>query len=96
MLHELGHHELRKDWKKFTNKFPASAYAEEVHLTTRDKKYKRRDSYVVASLEEEFCAWDEGLRLGKKLGIRINIEKWIDFKSKCLKSYIIYFANLKK
>jgi hypothetical protein len=96
MLHELGHHELRKDWNKFTKRFPASAYAEEVHLATRDKKYKRRDSYVVASLEEEFAAWDEGLRLANRLGIKINMDKWIDFKSKCLKCYIIYFANLKK
>lgn len=96
MLHELGHHELRKDWRKFTKRFPATAYAEEVHLATKDKRYKRRDTYVVASLEEEFAAWDEGLKLGKKLGIRVNMEKWIDFKSKCLKSYIIYFANLKK
>ena len=96
MLHELGHHELRKDWKTFTKRFPATAYAEEVHLITRDKKYKRRDTYVVASLEEEFAAWDEGLKLGKKLGIKINEDKWVEFKSKCLKSYIVYFANLKK
>ena len=96
MLHELGHHELRKNWKKFTNRFPAAAYAEEVHLETNDKRYKRRDAYVVASMEEEFSAWDEGLKLGKKLGININMDKWIDFKSKCLKSYIVYFANLKK
>jgi hypothetical protein len=96
MLHELGHHEIRKNWKKFTKRFPASAYAEEVHLATNDKRYKRRDSYVVASLEEEFMAWEEGLKLGKRLGIKINMDKWIDFKSKCLKSYIVYFANLKK
>jgi hypothetical protein len=65
-------------------------------LTENEKKYIRRDSYVVASLEEEFAAWDEGLKLGKRLSIKINMEEWIDFKSKCLKSYIIYFANLKK
>lgn len=96
MLHELGHHEIRKNWKKFMRRFPASAKAEQVHLETRDTKYKRRDSYVVASLEEEFMAWEEGLRLGNKLGIRVNMDKFIDFKSKCLKSYINYFANLKK
>jgi hypothetical protein len=96
MLHELGHHELRKDWKKFTKRFPVTAHAEHKYLTENEKKYIRRDSYVVASLEEEFAAWDEGLKLGKRLGIKINMEEWIDFKSKCLKSYIIYFANLKK
>jgi hypothetical protein len=96
MLHELGHHEIRKDWDKFKEKLPAAAYAEQVHLKTRDKRYKRRDTYIVASLEEEFMAWDEGFKLGEELGIRINMDKWIDFKSKCLKGYINYYANLKK
>lgn len=96
MLHELGHHEIRKDWKKFRRRFPATAKAEQVHLKTKDTKYKRRDAYVVASLEEEFMAWDEGLKLGKRLGIKVNMDKWIDFKSKCLKCYINYYANLKK
>ena len=96
MLHELGHHEIRKDWKKFKKRFPATAKAEQVHLKTKDTKYKRRDAYVVASLEEEFMAWDEGLKLGRKLGIKVNMDKWIDFKSKCLKCYINYYANLKK
>lgn len=96
MLHELGHHEIRKDWKKFKKKFPIAAHAEQMHLETKNKKYKRRDSYIVASLEEEFLAWDEGLKLGKRLEIKINMEKWIDFKSKCLKGYIKYYANLKK
>jgi hypothetical protein len=96
MLHELGHHEIRKDWKKFEKKFPAAAHAEQIYLEMNDKKYKRRDTYIVASLEEEFMAWDEGFNLGQRLGININIEKWVDFKSKCLKKYINYFANLKK
>jgi hypothetical protein len=96
MLHELGHHEIRKDWEKFKQRFPASAKAERVHLRTRDRKYMRRDSYVVASVEEEFMAWEEGLKLGLRLGIVINMDKFINFKSRCLKSYINYFANLRK
>ena len=96
MLHELGHHELRKDWDKFKKKFPAMAHAEHIHLKTKATKYKRRDTYVVSSLEEEFKAWDEGKKLGDKFGIKINMQKWIAFKSKCLKNYINYFANLKK
>ena len=96
LLHELGHHELRKNWDVFTKRFPAAAYAEEVHLEMNDKRYKRRDTYVVASLEEEFSAWEEGLRLSERLGIRVNMLNWIEFKSKCLKSYINYYANFKK
>lgn len=96
MLHELGHHQIRKDWRKFKKKLPVVAHAEQVHLELKDKRYKRRNSYIVSSLEEEFLAWDEGFKLGEKLGIRINMDKWIEFKSKCLKSYINYYANLKK
>jgi hypothetical protein len=96
MLHELGHHELRKDWTKFESRFPMAAYAEYVNLTSKDKRYKRRNTYLVASLEEEFLAWDEGLKLAKLLKIKVNIDRWFEFKSKCLKSYINYYANLKK
>ena len=96
LLHELGHHEIRKDWKQFRKRLPASAKAERMHLKLNDKRYKRRDSYIVSSLEEEFMAWEEGFKLGERLGIRINMDTWIDFKSKCLKSYINYYANLKK
>ena len=96
MLHELGHHEIRKDWEAFASRFPASANAERVYLEHNDRKYMRRDSYIVASLEEEFMAWEEGLKLGLRLGIEVNMDKFIDFKSRCLKAYINYFANLRK
>ena len=96
LLHELGHHELRKDWIRFEKRLPLSAYAEHVKLTKKDKRYMRRDSYIVSSLEEEFLAWDEGLKLAKILGIKVNLEKWMDFRSRCLKSYIGYYANIKK
>lgn len=92
-LHELGHHELRKDWVKFKKKFPVTAYAEQKAFNNGPRKLLRRKSYAVASLEEEFLAWDEGAKLAKKLGIRINMERWIELKSKCLKSYINYYAT---
>jgi hypothetical protein len=95
-LHELGHHSLRKDWEEFEKRLPVIAYAEHVHLVYNDKRYKRRDSYIVSSLEEEFMAWDEGLKLAAELGIKIKMQNWIDLKSKCLKSYINYYATLKK
>ena len=93
-LHELGHHELRKDWGKFKKKLPVTAYAEQRKVNKGDIKYIRRNSYKVASLEEEFLAWEEGLKLGYKLGIKINMDRFIDLKSKCLKSYINYYATL--
>lgn len=96
MLHELGHHELRKDWDKFKVKMPTIAYAQHMDLKKNERKYKRRNSYMVACLEEEFLAWDEGLRLGLRLGIKVNMVRWIEFKSGCLKRYIDYYGNLKK
>lgn len=95
MLHELGHHELRKDWGKFEKRLPVVAHAE-VKSLKKDYKYGRRKSFHVSSLEEEFLAWDEGFKLGMKLGIKVNMEKWIRLKSKFLKSYIIYYATLNK
>jgi hypothetical protein len=94
-LHEMGHHELRKDWDKFKKRLPVLAHAEMVKLYKKENKYSRRKVYHVSSLEEEFLAWDEGLKLAKKLGIQVNMEHWIKIKSKCLKSYIRYYANLK-
>lgn len=95
MLHELGHHELRKNWRRFEKRFPVTAKAEKVYYETGDKRLKRRRDYIVSCLEEEYAAWDEGLKLGKRFEIKINMEKWIAFKSKCLKAYINYYATLK-
>ena len=92
-LHELGHHELRKDWTKFKKKFPVTAYAEQRRTLAKDGKYIRRNTYKVASLEEEFLAWDEGFKLAKKLGIKINMAKWTALKSNCIKSYIDYYSK---
>ncbi len=95
MLHELGHHQLRKSWDKFEKTLPITAYAEVYHKDKNEIKYKRRVTYVVSCLEEEFKAWDEGYKLGEKLGIKINLDKWNTFKSKCLISYIRYYATKK-
>lgn len=93
-LHELGHHELRKDWAKFEKKLPVTAYAEQRSFKKGERKHMRRNSYKVASLEEEFLAWDEGFKLAEKFGIKINQDRWTDIKSKCLKSYINYYGTL--
>jgi hypothetical protein len=95
-LHELGHHQLRKNWAKFHRELPSMAIAEEEHLYAKDTKYLRRQDYIVSHLEEEYKAWEEGFKLGERLGIKINMAKWAPLKSKCLMSYIRYFASLKK
>lgn len=94
-LHELGHHQLRKDWNKFKKTIPVMAHAEHFNFHKKESKYKRRVTYTVACMEEEFKAWEEGYKLGIKLGIKINMNKWDRIKSKCLISYMRYYS-LKK
>ena len=95
LLHELGHHILRKDWNVFQKVLPVTAYAEHVHFYHNDVRYKRRVMYNVSCVEEEFKAWDEGYKLGKRLDIRINDEKWHEFKSKFLMGYMRYYSYKK-
>lgn len=92
LLHELGHHQLRKNWDKFTKTLPVAAHAEHIHLSKKEGKYKRRVTYSVSCVEEEFKAWEEGYKLAEKLGIKINLKKWNLFKSKCLITYIRYYG----
>ena len=82
LLHELGHHILRKDWNRFKEVLPVLAKAEHVHFYHSDGKFKRRVDYNVSCVEEEFKAWDEGYKLGKRLDIRINDKKRNEFRSK--------------
>jgi hypothetical protein len=89
-LHELGHHELRKEWDDFKKKFPLIAEAEE---TRKYNKLKRRIGYYVSSLKEEYLSWDYGYALGKSLGIKINENKWLALKNKCLMGYIRFFGE---
>ena len=60
MLHELGHHELRKDWDDFRVKFPILAKADEGLFYNRDRRLRKGLVYDVSCMEEEFRAWEEG------------------------------------
>ena len=93
-LHELGHHQLRKDWDKFKKTLPVTEHAERLHILKNVGKYERRLTYRVSCMEEEFKAWDEGYKLGEKLGIKINLKKWGDFKARCLILYMRYYSSL--
>lgn len=94
-LHELGHHQLRKNWKKFSKTLPVLAHAEQIHFYRNEGKYKRRVTYTVSCMEEEFKAWDEGLKLAIKLGIKVNTEKWTQLKAKCLITYMRFYGQKK-
>ena len=94
-LHELGHHQLRKNRTRFKKTLPVTAHAEHIHFMKNVGKFKRRVTYTVSCMEEEFKAWDEGYKLGEKLGIKINMKKWNEFKSKCLIAYMRYYSTKK-
>jgi hypothetical protein len=87
-LHELGHHELAKNWELYSTRFPSVAHAEYNADVYKIRKFRRRKDYHVTYLEEEFMAWDKGLELAKNLGIRVNMEKFWELKNNCVKSYI--------
>ena len=93
LLHELGHHILRKDWEKFQAELPITAHAEQVYLSNNDVRYMRRVVYSVSCLEEEFKAWEEGYKLAKRLNIRVNGDKWHELRGRSLMSYMRYYAN---
>jgi hypothetical protein len=95
MLHELGHHQLRKDWDNFGVILPISYHAENSKFFDKDKKLMRRNAYIVSSLEEEYLAWGEGKKLGLSMEIVINDDKWYEFRAKCLMAYIRHYANKK-
>jgi hypothetical protein len=95
MLHELGHYQIRKDWDVFSRLLPISYHAENTNFFDKDNRLLRRTNYIVSSLEEEYLAWGEGKKLGLRMNIRINDERWYNLRSKCLMSYIRYYAKKK-
>jgi hypothetical protein len=96
MLHELGHHEMRKSWKRFEKRFPIVALAENHAHKKYERKLRRRQNYFVECLEEEIAAWDEGLKLARKFDIVINMDRFINIRTKCLIQYMNYYGTLKK
>ena len=95
MLHELGHHQLRKNKDKFEKVLPVTAYAEHIDFIKKVGKFKRRVTYTVSCVEEEFKAWEEGFKLAERFGIKINPTKWDELKASCLISYIRYYGAKK-
>lgn len=93
MLHELGHHELRKYWLWFKREFPVLAKADEEFFYHRNRKLRKGLVYDVACMEEEFRAWEEGYKLAEVLSIKINQDEWFSLRSKCLMSYMKFYSG---
>jgi hypothetical protein len=91
LLHELGHHELRKDWDYYRERFPRLAESEQDLVCYR--KLRRRLGYKIEILDEEYEAWGEGLLIAERLNIGIKFGNYMKLRDKSLMSYIRYFGR---
>jgi len=76
LLHEVGHHIVRKD-NKYNINFPYG-------FKLKNKSISRR----VDVMREEVIAWENGRLLAQKLEINLNEKKWHNFMKKNLFDYI--------
>jgi hypothetical protein len=93
MLHELGHIDIRKNYKKYKTKYPAYAHAESQFVTKGISKYKRRTNSVVDTVREEYDAWDKGLEIAKKLGLRISVKDYRRHSVRSIITYLKYYGH---
>ena len=82
LLHECGHILLCQDEKRYKEAFPG------VWNGIQDKRRSRGRFFRVSLVEEEMMAWNEGLKLAKRLGVNINEDKWNKHKTDCLYTYL--------
>lgn len=82
LLHEIGHMKIYKKRKEWLDYF--SCYA----CDETDGRKMRSISYQVSLVAEEIEAWKIGMKLGKKLGVHIDKNKYNAIMNKCIMSYI--------
>ena len=94
LLHELGHHEIRKDWRAYKASYPMTAEMErQVYTKGKSYPHTRRISYRLEEVREEFQAWDMGLKIARELGIRVDISRYRDYAAKNLMTYVRYHGG---
>lgn len=93
MLHELGHHEIRKSWKDYRKEYPITVHAEKMHYVYGIYKYKRRIGYKLEEVREEFAAWDLGLKIARRKGVEIDLVDYRRYAYKNLMSYVRFHGG---
>lgn len=93
LLHELGHAEVRRDWKDYKANYPAAYLGEREWMINGATKYKRRQAYKIDLIREEVAAWDAGVDLARKLNIDLRVEAYRAYGSKALATYIKYYGK---
>lgn len=84
LLHECGHLLIRKNLKRFKENYPIQARSEAIG---KNKQLERTKKYKIDIVSEEYEAWHRGLKLAKKLNLRINEKKYFEHMSECIYSY---------
>ena len=87
LLHELGHHELRKNWQEFKAQYPATASAEYHWILNGIGKHRRRVAYMAERIREECDAWNIGLDIAHRKGLDISVTDYRMYSSKWLAQY---------
>jgi len=83
LLHECGH-ALAFHSKGYENNFPNLAA-----LRFKDAKVnKRRNAFKCEVIAEEWDAWSRGFKLAKRLGIEIDKDKYYNYASRWVMTYI--------
>lgn len=80
LLHECGHILIQSS-PKYENHYPV------INKTNKNKNLRLTNNFKLETLKEEIEAWDRGKKLAKRLGIKINEEKFDKLSVECLKSY---------
>lgn len=78
LMHELGHMLMILDDPDYEVKFKVL------------ERNRQTQTYRVGCVEEELCAWSEGLRLAQELGLELNLDKFEELKAKSVSSYMMW------
>lgn len=93
LLHELGHVEVRKDWKAYKAMYPAAALAEREWMKNGTTKYKRRQAFMIDTIREETAAWEAGLEIARRLRIDVDVPAYRAYAAKALTTYVRHFGK---
>ncbi len=82
LLHECGHLLIQDNKKNYSKE-----YASHVSVWSDGRKNKT-DKYKISLIGEEYEAWKRGARLAKRLGIKLNKDRYEQYKAHCIMSYL--------
>lgn len=85
-MHECGHHLI--GYASGPNERYGSGYQAE------DSATKRSTVHRIDIVDEELEAWARGLKLAKRLGIKIDVNRFNHTKSEYIKTYLKWAAKV--